>query len=273
MRYGLCLGSRYLAEAREAGYDFIELGIGELLPEQEETAFAPVRKKLLASPIPIEAANCFLPGALKVVGPAVQLSPVRTYMETALRRAAEVGISVVVFGSGNARQAPERYSLASAIAQFTDAARMAAEIAADYGITIAIEPLSSAECNIINSELEGARVVEEVGHAHLRLLADIFHMSCQGESFANLLTVAPLLAHVHLDSFHLPALAGGRDYDAPAFFGALAHGGYQGRFSVEDHSNFLFNAENGLSLVEAFSRQLTLINQYWESAQSHEQRR
>lgn len=266
MRYGICMGIGNLTDAKAAGYDFVETSMGELLPTQDDAAFAPVRAKLLASPIPIEGCNCFIPGTHKVVGPAVDLPAVTDYMETAISRASQVGIAVVVFGSGGARQSPEGFPLDTAHRQFATAARMAGEIAAKYGITIAIEPLSAGECNMINSELEGAQVVEEVSHPHLRLLADIFHMYCQGESFTNLLTVAPHLAHVHLDSFSLPALAGGRDYDTTAFFGALARVGYQGRFSLEDHSNFIYNAENGLSLVEAAARQLAMIKEYWAAA-------
>ena len=267
MRYGICSGSDNLATAHAAGYDFVELGLWEMLAAQPETDFAPVRAKLLASPIPVEACNCFLPASLKVVGTVVDMLAVGAYMATALRRASEVGVAIVVFGSGGARQVPEGFPVATALRQFADAARLAAETAAHYGITIAIEPLGAAECNLINSELEGAQIVEQVSHPHLRLLADIYHMFCQQEPYANLLTVAPHLAHVHLDSFRLPALAGGRDYDAPAFFGALASIGYQDRFSLEDHSNFLNNAENGLSLQEAAARQLAIIKQYWDNAE------
>ncbi len=266
MRYGICMGIGNLAEAKAAGYDFVETSMGELLPTQDDAAFAPVRQQLLTSPIPIEACNCFIPGTIKVVGPTVDVAVMSAYMETAISRASQVGISVVVFGSGGARQSPDGFPLITAHRQFADAARMAGEIGAKYGITIAIEPLSAGECNMINSESEGAQVVEEVGHTHLKLLADIFHMYCQGEPFANLLTVAPYLVHVHLDSFSLPTLAGGRDYDAPAFFGPLAYSGYQGRFSLEDHSNFIYNTDNGLSLTEAAARQLTVIKQYWEAA-------
>ena len=268
MRYGICTGSDNLLPALTAGYDFVELGMSELMPSQDDSVFTPVRLALLASPIPLEACNCFLPAALKVVGANVDLAAVRDYMATALRRAAEVGISVVVFGSGGARSIPDGFPPATALQQLSDAVHLAADIAASFGITIAIEPLGT-ECNLINTSFEGEKFIEQLGHPHAQLLVDIYHMSCQNESFAPLRTLASHLVHVHLDSFHLPPLSGGRDYDAPAFFTALACGGYQGRFSLEDHSNFVNNTENKLTFTEAASKQLAIIKAHWEAAQNN----
>lgn len=263
MRYGLCLNSRALADGAEAGYDFAELAVGELCPLQDDAAFAPVRAALLASPLPVQVCNCFLPGTLKVVGPAVDHQAIRTYMEAALRRASEVGVAVIVFGSGGARGVPEGFPAHLAQQQFSDAARLAAEIAARHQIVIVIEPLSAAECNLVNTVEEGAHIVRAVNNPNLCLLADIYHMANQGDDYGNLAQVLPLLSHIHTDSFSLPGLPGGASYDGPAFFAQLRQGGYQGRISLEDHSSFLWNEQSSVSRVELLRRQLEVIQGLW----------
>lgn len=264
MRYGLCTEIANLHEAHAAGYDFAELRMGELLPDQDDATFASVRELLLASPIPIESCNCFVPATCKVVGPEVDMPVVADYMARALSRAAQVGARVVVFGSGAARQAPEGFPLEMAHRQFADAARMAADIAAKYGITIAIEPLCSTICNVLNTEQQGARLIEEIDKKNLRLLADIYHMRRQREPITILPTVATHLAHVHVDSVRLPAPPAGGDDDTPAFFAALASCGYEGRISLEDNSGNIFIDGQDLTRVEAYARQLGAMKDYWK---------
>jgi len=271
MRYGICLNSSALAAGYEAGFDFAELAVAELKPLEDEAVFAPIRAALLSSPLPVQACNCFLPAALKVVGPEIDVAAIRAYMEVALRRASEVDVGVVVFGSGGARRAPDDFSLQVAEEQFSAAARMAADIAARYNIIIAIEPLNTDECNIVNMVAEGAQIVKAVDHPHLRLLADIFHMVKLGDDFSNLSAVMPYLAHIHTDSFSLPGLHGGVDYDGPAFFTPLIQGGYQGRLSLEDHSNFLANEQNALPQVELFRKQLAVLKGLWSSTATPEE--
>lgn len=263
MLYGICLNSSAMAEGYDAGYDFAELMVAELKPLEDEAEFTPIRDALLASPLPVQACNCFVPGALKVVGPAVDSAAVRAYMEVVLRRAADVGVAVIVFGSGDARRSPDGFPLRIAQQQFSDAALMAADIAGRYNITIAVEPLNAGESNIVNSVAEGAKIVKTVNHPHLRLLADLYHMVKENEPFSNLTPASPYLAHVHTDSFTLPGLLGGVPYDGPAFFTPLARGGYQGRLSLEDHSNFVNNAQNPLSRVESFRKQLEVLKSQW----------
>ncbi len=267
MRYGLCINSSALAEGYEAGYDFAELRVDELQPLESDAEFASIRATLLASPLPVQVCNCFVPGTLKVVGPEVDHAAVRTHMEVVLRRASEVGIAVIVYGSGGARRSPDGFPLHIAQQQFSDSTRLAADIAARYNIIIAIEPLSAGECNIVNTVEEGAHIVKAIGHPHLRLLADIFHMARQGEPYSNLVQSLPYLAHIHTDSVSLPGLHGGASFDEPAFYAPLIHGSYPGRLSLEDHSDYLWNAQNTLPRVELFCKQLEVMKSLWAGAQ------
>ena len=243
MRFGICTGPEHFAAALAAGYDYVEPAIPLLVPEQDEAAFAPVKAMLLAAPIKAEAFNCFLPGTLKVTGLSVDWAAVARYMDVALRRAAEVGAGVVVFGSGAARRAPEGYPLEQAREQFDAAALLAAKTAARYGLTIALEPLDVKQSNFLNWVQEGSAIVDRVNHPNLRVLADLFHVHVNGEPFANVAAAGARLAHVHLATPSIPETGDGVAYDFPAFFHALADAGYDGRVSVEDNPGLLYTGK------------------------------
>lgn len=233
MQLGICCGIGLLAEARAAGFDFAEIPTAALLPGEDEAAFARIREAVTAISLPIAACNCFLPGHLKVTGPAVDIAAVRAHMDTVLRRAAALGARVMVFGSGAARRAPDGFPLARARGQLLEAIRLAGELAARYDMTLALEPLEARECNLLNLVNEGVRLLAEVHHPHVGLLADSYHMAAAGEPFFNLLTAGGQLTHVHID---MPNLAAGTPHYFPEFFTLLEQSGYSRRVSIENHT-------------------------------------
>jgi len=244
MRIGICTGLDKLEAAYEAGYAYVESGVATLLPDQDEAAFAPVRKQFLAAPIRVEAFNGFLPPTLKVTGPEVDLDAVARYMDAALRRASEVGAKIVVFGSGGARCAPEGFPIDQAWAQFDVAGRLAAETAERYDVTIALEPLLKRACNFFNRVEEGAAMVDRVNHPRLRLLTDLYHISAEEEPFENITKAGKRLVHTHLATPAIPETGEGIAYDFAGFFCALHAAGYDARTSVEDNPGLLGGKHN-----------------------------
>ncbi len=249
MRLGICIAPDTLTDAAAAGFDFAETGVWALAPDKGEADFAPLRSAMLNAPIRIEAVNCFLPGELKVTGPTVDLEPVRRHMELVLRRAAEVGATIMVFGSGGARKLPAGFPVERGWSQLADAARLAADIAVRHGITIIMEPLYIRACNFFNRVDQGSAFVDRVGHAHLRLLADLFHVADGREPFTNIAAAGKRLAHIHLATPSIPQTAPGTDYDFEGFFAALRQAGYDGRVSVEDNPGLL--GKSKLPRIEA----------------------
>ncbi len=253
MRIGICITPEHAVDAHAAGFDFIEIGCSFLLPEQDEAAFAPVRKSLIAAPVPVEACNIFLPPRLKVTGPDVDLQAVGAHMELVLRRASEVGASIMVFGSGGARRAPDGFPVETAQEQFVTAARLAGEIAARHGMTVTLEPLLKRACNFFNRTDQGLAYVDRIGHPHLRLLTDLYHMAWEADPFENMIPAGARLAHIHLATPCIPETGtdNGPAYDLPGFLAALRRAGYHGRLSVEDNQGLLGKATR--PLVEVFA--------------------
>jgi sugar phosphate isomerase/epimerase len=239
MRIGICTGERDVAAAAEAGFAYVEMAAGALMPGDDDATFAPTAARLKALPLPIEAFNCFVPAVHPVTGSSVDRAALGAYMDIVLRRAAAVGAKIMVFGSGAARRAPEGFPLETARAQYVDAIRLAGETAAKYGMTIALEPLNTRQCNFFNRVDEGAGFVRAADHPHVRLLTDLFHFTEAGEPLAHLEEHGPLFAHAHLATPELPETGPGRAYDFTAFLAALRRGGYDGRISVEDNPGLL----------------------------------
>jgi len=253
MRIGICASLANLADAKEAGFVFGELTAGAVVPFKDEAEFAPLRAEILSAPLPIEAVNCFVPAQLKVVGPEVDFPALTSYMDITLRRISEIGAKIMVFGSGGARRSPEGFPLEQARAQYLQACNAAGDIAAKYGVTIALEPLSASECNIFNYVSQGIEFVDTVNNANVKLLADMYHMGTLQEPTEYMTDAGARLVHIHIDSPILPGLNGGTQYDYAGFLATLLQTGYTGRLSVEDHSNML-GAEQSMTRLEMYTR-------------------
>ncbi len=228
---------------------FAEISIGELMPAQDDDAFAQTAARIRAAPLPVEAANCFIPGTLKVTGPDVNATALRRHMEKVLQRAGMVGVSVVVFGSGGARRLPDGFPVERGWEQLTEVARLAAEIGDRYGVTVVMEPLLKPACNFFNRVDQGIALVDRAAHPRLRLLADQYHMHAEAEPLANVAEAGPRLGHIHLATPAIPETGKGTIYDFRGFFAALRKAGYDGRLSVEDNPGLLGGHQPPLTSV------------------------
>ena len=107
MLIGACRPNADAALMKSIGYDFIEGQVAPcFVPDKGEEEWKRLRDEIRALPLPLRCCNCFLPGKFRVTGPNADFGPALAYGETALRRAAEVGVNLIVFGSNGARTVP-----------------------------------------------------------------------------------------------------------------------------------------------------------------------
>ena len=220
------------AMARDAGFDFIEGTVGAILkPAEPEEAFLSALEEVKKSPLPCQALNLFIPAHMKITGSEANLDTLETYCATVFERAQRAGIAMIVFGSGGARQIPDGWERGrSQIVEFLH--RIAPE-ARLHGVTIAIEPLRSAESNIINTVAEGASIAREVSASSVRLLVDAYHWASENESAESIVENADLLVHAHIATYKNRLLPGMEATDFAPFFAALREGNYAGGLSIE----------------------------------------
>lgn len=234
MKLGTCINPLDTLAWPSVPGDFLEANVQSLLmPEAPDADFAPVAAKVGALRAPILAANCFLPAALKVTGPVVDRDRLARYADTAFRRAAALGIEFIVFGSGGARQVPEGWPLAEGFEQFVQTLCLFAPLAQRHRVVLVVEPLNRAECNLVNTVLEGAVAVARVNHPAVRLLADFYHMLRNNESPDDLVKVGPWLAHAHIAEKAERTAPGVKGDDFRPFLAALRRARYSGALSLE----------------------------------------
>lgn len=242
LRWGCCgsmiapaadpVGIGIIETLAEIGYDYIELSLADLaaLPE---AAFEALAGRVARSGLPCEACNNFFPPRVRLTGAQASLPAALEYARAALERAARLGVRTIVFGSAGAKNVPEGFPREAAWDQLVELLGRLGPLAAGLGMTIAIEPLSRGEANIVNRAAEGLRLASEVGHPGVQLLIDYYHLTLEGEDPSVILQAGPALRHLHF------AQAAGRSFptagDAASdrFFSLLHQVRYCGRCSIE----------------------------------------
>jgi sugar phosphate isomerase/epimerase len=234
MQIGIIADAPNLAKLpAEIAVDFLEGWVVDcLMPEKDDEAFAPVSRAIRAHRLPMPASNRFYPAHLKVIGPDLDAARLDRHAATAVRRAKELGMTVVVFGSGPARTAPAGFSTATAFEQFVDLLRRIGPEAQRQGVVIAVEPLQRGESTICNTILEGAEVVRRVNHPAIQLLVDSFHIVKNGESWDDIPKVGPI-CHAHISEEKDRAPLGTHGDDLRPFLRALRRAGYDRRLALE----------------------------------------
>jgi D-psicose/D-tagatose/L-ribulose 3-epimerase len=222
-----------LEETKAAGFDYAELGVSNIAKmSEEELAQALAKHKAVGLPTPV--ANGFLPGDLKLTGPAPDRDRQMAYVRKAFDRMARFGVKLIIFGSGNARNVPDGFSREEAWAQLVDFGKRIAPEAQARGLVVSIEPLRKKESNIINTAAEGLELVEAVGHPHFQLMVDFYHLASDGEDPDILLKAKDHIRHFHFANpngrlFPLDA----SEYDYRRFFDNIRKIGFRGGLSVE----------------------------------------
>jgi sugar phosphate isomerase/epimerase len=234
MEIGICCHPTDAAQLPANVIDFLEVNVQNfLVPEKGEADFRLNLELGRRAIKPIKSASCFLPGDLKCVGPNLDQERLMRYAQTAFSRAEQVGVEIIVFGSGGARTMPENYSPKQAMEDFTALLRQFGPMAQSHGVTLVVEPLNKAECNFINSLAEGAEAVERCNHPNVQLLADLYHMLKDGEPVSEIVRFGRLIKHTHVAELAGRACPGKSHEDFSPFFEALREANYTGRVALE----------------------------------------
>jgi sugar phosphate isomerase/epimerase len=184
--------------------------------------------------MPAPVANLFVPASIKLTGPQIDREQQMSYVKKAFARVSRLGVQLIVFGSGGARQVPDGFSKQEAFQQLVEFCKRIAPEAKARNITIAIEPLRRQECNIINTAAEGLELVKAANHPNIQLMIDFYHLAIEKEDPAIIIKAKDHLRHLHM------ANPEGRvfplkweEYNYGPFFEHLRKVGYDKRISIE----------------------------------------
>jgi sugar phosphate isomerase/epimerase len=96
---------------------------------------------------------------------------------------------VIIFGTGNARLVPQGFSVSKASRQFVDLLSVINQYAGDFGITIAI--------NIVSTYREALELGKLADCPQIKWLRDYYHLFEENESIRIIQSNNKSLAHVH----------------------------------------------------------------------------
>jgi sugar phosphate isomerase/epimerase len=225
--------SERMKKAARLGYDGVEL----LVVRPDDLSADEIRAQVSDASLEVAAIGT---GAIYLVDKVTLLASDRETSHRAAHRlaslinfAAVVKAPIVTIGSFRGRLAwaggPE------ARGKLIETLREGAEKAMEQGVRLVLEPVNRYEGDIVHTAEQGLAFIEEVGHSHLGLLLDTYHVNIEEASLTKPFQsamAADRLWHVHLgDSNRLPPGQGHLDF--PGIVAALDEGGYQGYLSAE----------------------------------------
>ncbi len=228
------------------GYDYVEAAVGMLMALSDEEF-----NDAVDAGVKIEVCNCFIPGTLSIMNRDPGLDE---YVEKAMYRMSKVGCDTVVLGSGGARRIPDGMSSSEAMDAFCAFLTICEKHGKEYGVTVVLEPLNELECNFLNCVTEGYTIVKDSNLPHIKLLADIYHMSKMNEPFSVIKDCGDMLKHIHIceDDRLCPGFNSDSDY-LPQFAKALRETGYQGRVTIECiFSDFVKEIEDAIPFLRKY---------------------
>lgn len=239
MRYGMCMGidsPQNVKIAKDAGFDYMECGFS-MLSRADDEVYAKFKTALEENGIRCEAANCFMPADLPVIGHDYGSDKYVGYIENGMKRGKELGMECVVFGSSAARNVPDGVRYAEGFRQLGDfLGRVVSPIAEKYGMTVVIEPLRKDETNIINTVKEGTMLAVISGKDNIACLADLYHMVSDDNS--DIRQLKGSIRHAHFsnpyskNNLKREFPKSFDEYDYRSFIDALEYAGCE-RCSVE----------------------------------------
>lgn len=200
MRFGICVGTdaKKIEILSKTGFNYFETNTTEITTAGD-AAFSEFAACIDKFGLPCEAANCFVPGEIRLSAAQPDYAAISEYVKKAFLRASQCGVKTIVFGSGKARGVPEGMTTAAA---FEKLAYFLKEIVAPqaerYAIDLAVEPLNKNECNIINSVCDGIELADAAAHARIKTLADLYHMYLEDDSMEALAATRGKIIHAHI---------------------------------------------------------------------------
>jgi len=271
MEFGVCLNvvellredpgklDEQLTAVAAAGFSFLEINV---IPcaDADESELSAVKAALLKNKLVTKRAFILFPGDMKVVGPEKNENTIRDYLQNVTAKLKALGVDVIVFGSGGARQIPDGFPYDEAFTQFCDTARLAAELASVQGIKIALEHLNPKDCNLLVTVEETIKAIREVNHPNLGLTFDIYHIDDTGDDIKNVVKAKDVLFHSHT------AIPVSRLYPTPEdmdslreYFAILKSAGYDGTVSIEGNLHCCKSFEQNMTdAYKALSQYITL---------------
>ncbi|MEY7971415.1 sugar phosphate isomerase/epimerase family protein [Saccharomonospora xinjiangensis] len=221
------IGEAELAAAHAV--DYLELKGDVLCAELDE--LRTLQKGLLATGVPVETMTSPLPRRFgcRVVGPDADHRRALEVFRAMTERGGDLGVRMVVLGSGQARTVRDGFPVAHAETQFRAFVEQALEVCRERHQHLTVEPLHRGETNFVNSCAEARAMLADLDE--VMITADCYHIVT--EELDIVAETAGRIAHAHTSSLPRGSADLRPDVQA-AFVAGLRAGGHDGGLTLED---------------------------------------
>jgi D-psicose/D-tagatose/L-ribulose 3-epimerase len=255
MKIGICTSLEKAPLAVEAGFDYVELSVSQMMSGRWDVTIPPWDTSEYEG-LPIEACNLFFPSGVKLFSTDWrEVFHVIVYLRQAKDLLTQIGVAVGVIGSGNQRRCPPDvtfpyeddpllYLCSDSRSPEEALARWLAATSGPPGTVFAPESLERSETNVGTDCASFSRLLKKHGVGYT---ADAYHLLKEWDAdgregglsepskafWEDQLPHAPL--HLHLAQLE------GRRFPQPndpmliGFFARLKELGYDARVSLECH--------------------------------------
>ncbi len=155
----------------------------------------------------------------------------RQFVSGMIEFAGGLGAPVIV-GSMQGKTGPD-VSRSAALGWLAEALEQLGPRAAAHGVPLLVEPLNRYETDVLNSISQTLDFIRGLRTAHIRILADLFHMNIEERSIPDALRDGgTMISHVHFADSNRSAVGLGHT-DFTGVTAALRDIGYAGYLSAE----------------------------------------
>ncbi len=258
--FGAVKNTKDFDDAVKYGFDYHEPSVCEIAG-MSEGEFQSFKKRVLSSPIRCKRLNFFttpppafpnLP-TLRVVGDEANMAELTKYVDRSLDRCRQLGAIIVVWGSGGSRNVAEGFSRDRAWQQIKAFLGMTDGIARKHRITVAVEPITAKNCNILTTGAEVFKLVNEVNLPNIRMMIDYYQMRSMNEDPDIVWRARERIVHLHFANPNQGTWpkSPSEDSEYGHFFGLVKKMNYHGGISIEAKGEIAQDAAGSL----AFFRQ------------------
>lgn len=186
-------------DAASQGFTGLQLPLGSV--EALTPGDLKRQKRLLEDlGLAIEVFSAPLPQEVAVTQRGFNIYVWTEYAKRVLRTGAELGFRLLVWSDGRARVLPLEGDTSGAKQQVLEFLAMLCDLTAEYGITLAVEPLGPRRTNYLNRMQDIVELKQVVGRENLFAMISLRELTEIGLGDLELGAHAQLIRHVHLEN-------------------------------------------------------------------------
>jgi len=232
-RFGVCAKPDQIAQAAQAGFDYVEMDLRDILT-MDERAYRAMAADMQENNIYAEVVGGILPDNLPIVGDGVSARQLHEALDRSFDTAKALGAEILVFDCDHARRMPSGFDPAIAWRQMGNLIRMLQGYAADFDVKVALLPLRRSAADLMNHLSEATLISAMLRLDRVGVTASGYNMALEAESLPTLRRCGSLLWHMRVSNVlgnRFCAEGDGEDYRA--IFKILREMNYGGRISCE----------------------------------------